>query len=378
MSEFKFSCPKCKGDILCDTSYSNRQINCPICQQLIVVPKSIGTKAGTGVVKKILTVVVILVVLGALGYGGWYFYSKHKEKVAAAAGNPAAQVAAPSSQSVASAMDTTEKMHLAYSSLDTLSAKGTAVMEIDMSGVTAADVNPKAKNTKARPAGMPTKMTMTTDVSMKLAKPDKYLVQGSMKQAAGPMISTNTVAAWSTGQTNYTLMMFNGGAFKNFTTVKDRNQALMMNGQGGALAVGIPQLFFDDTGTLAKLISDWGQTGDEAVDGENCAVLTGKLMGQKLTLWVSKTSYLAMKSQITLGGALSDADIDTAIALNTDTNMPPAKLAQLKAQAKQQMAMMTKIKGTITETYSYETNNTFSASDFNYPVPRGTKLVRGM
>jgi len=380
MSEFKFACPKCNGEILCDTTYSNRQINCPICQQLIVVPKAISKAGGGGVMKKVLMAVGILVVVGVLGAGGWYFYSKHKEKVAAAAGNPAAQVTEPSSQSVASALAVTEKMHLAYSSLDSLRAHGTAVMVIDTSAITAADVNPnsKNKNAKQRPAGLPKSVTMTTEVSMKLAKPNMFLIEGNMKQAAGPMTMTNTTATWSSGDTNYSLILAAGGAYKNFTTVKDRNQALMMNGQGGALAVGVPELFFDDMGTMSKFISDWGQTGEESLDGENCVMLTGKMMGQKLKIWVSKTSYLILKSEITLGGALSDADLDAAMALNTNTNMSAAQVAQMKAQAKQAVAMITKIKGTITETYDYETNYTFSANDFTYPVPRGVKLAKGM
>ena len=38
MSEFKFSCPQCGQHILCDALWSGRQINCPACQQPLVVP----------------------------------------------------------------------------------------------------------------------------------------------------------------------------------------------------------------------------------------------------------------------------------------------------------------------------------------------------
>jgi outer membrane lipoprotein-sorting protein len=38
--------------------------------------------------------------------------------------------------------------------------------------------------------------------------------------------------------------------------------------------------------------------------------------------------------------------------------------------------MMTKIRGTITETYdNIQTNETFTPDDFNYPVPRGVRLI---
>ena len=38
MSEFRFSCPQCGQHILCDTQWSGREINCPVCQQTLVVP----------------------------------------------------------------------------------------------------------------------------------------------------------------------------------------------------------------------------------------------------------------------------------------------------------------------------------------------------
>ncbi len=38
MAEFKFTCPQCKQHIQCDSSYVGFQINCPACQQAIIVP----------------------------------------------------------------------------------------------------------------------------------------------------------------------------------------------------------------------------------------------------------------------------------------------------------------------------------------------------
>ena len=38
MAEFKFSCQQCRQNIQCDTSYVGSRINCPACQQSIIVP----------------------------------------------------------------------------------------------------------------------------------------------------------------------------------------------------------------------------------------------------------------------------------------------------------------------------------------------------
>lgn len=40
MSEFKFSCPHCEQHIQCDESYSGKQMQCPACNHLIVIPLS--------------------------------------------------------------------------------------------------------------------------------------------------------------------------------------------------------------------------------------------------------------------------------------------------------------------------------------------------
>lgn len=38
MAEFKFPCPACKRLIQCDAAYVGTSVNCPLCQQAIVVP----------------------------------------------------------------------------------------------------------------------------------------------------------------------------------------------------------------------------------------------------------------------------------------------------------------------------------------------------
>ena len=40
MSEFKFSCPHCEQHIQCDSKFCGRQIQCPGCNHLIVIPPS--------------------------------------------------------------------------------------------------------------------------------------------------------------------------------------------------------------------------------------------------------------------------------------------------------------------------------------------------
>ena len=138
------------------------------------------------------------------------------------------------------------------------------------------------------------------------------------------------------------------------------------------------QHLFDDPAQLAKIIKDLGQTEDEPVNGQDCYTLTAKVLGQKVKIWVDKSTYLISQSQITLGGAISDADIDDAFSLVAAgfTNTPPQQLDMVKAQVKKYTPAMTKIRGAITSTTkNIELNPALSADDFNYAVPRGVRLT---
>lgn len=48
MVEFNFSCPRCGQNIQCATSYSGKQINCPVCQKPIMVPPALSSVAQPG------------------------------------------------------------------------------------------------------------------------------------------------------------------------------------------------------------------------------------------------------------------------------------------------------------------------------------------
>jgi len=112
------------------------------------------------------------------------------------------------------------------------------------------------------------------------------------------------------------------------------------------------------------------------VNGQDCSTITAKIFGQKMKLWVRKDNYMILQSQVTLGAPVSDADIDSAVGA-FDNNKDQEQVAKDKAQAKQQMQMMTKIRGTITDTYDdIEANPSLSSDDFHYSVPRGVRLAR--
>src|SRR5205823_5648210 len=129
------------------------------------------------------------------------------------------------------------------------SMEGSSMMVIDMSDVSAADLNPRAatnKNAARRTAAnMPKGVTNATDVVIKLTRPSQFMVQSKGIMAMGRMRMTNTMAVWSPGETNYALMIM--GGTKRFNYADDRASVMAISNQGGgSLASSVVQLFFGD------------------------------------------------------------------------------------------------------------------------------------
>ena len=139
------------------------------------------------------------------------------------------------------------------------------------------------------------------------------------------------------------------------------------------------QELLGDPANLTKIVKDLGQTADESVSGQDCYTLTAKVLGQKVKIWVDKTSYELWQWQITLGGKIADADIDDAVSLfaAANSNAPKGQLDMAKTEIKKRTPAMTKVRGTLTFTAtSIRRNPDFSADDFTYSVPPGVRLVK--
>lgn len=378
MADFIFPCPQCAQHIQYDDAYVGYQINCPTCQAAIIVPAAMqrpAGKGGKGVWRAVLISLAVLAACAGLGVGGWHLYSKHKAKL----GNPAAQVAAPTAAAAIEALSILGKVHSAYTNLTSARADGTVTLFLDVSNITLADVSPNlpanAKNANRHPPGMPKIITSTTELSIKRAQPALYYVAGDSVSKIDRMNMTNTFAFWSSDKGKF---MFTDSHQKmmppSYRQLADGSATNNDTEQFKKM-----QEFFADPANLTKIIKDLGQTDDESVNGQDCYTLTAKVIGQKVKIWVDKTTYLVPQWQLTLGGAFSDADIDDAFSLVAAgfTNIPTMQLDMIKAQVKKSAPVAIKIRGTLTFTSrNVETNPTLSADDFNYPVPQGVSLVR--
>jgi outer membrane lipoprotein-sorting protein len=337
----------------------------------------------SNVLKTVLIITAAVVLLAGFGAGGWFGFSKYKEHKAAKKANPAAQVATPTANAAIQALGILTKVHSAYTNSTSATADGTVTLFLDLSNLTFADLNPDApantKNSNRRPPGMPRIITNATEFSVKRAPTNWFYFAGEAVSKVDRLFLTNTFAMWSADKGTFmftdshqrmapaTYMQLAAAGSVNNTSEQVAEQTRKM------------QELFGDPAQLTKIIKDLGQTEDEPVNGQDCYTLTAKVLGQKVKLWVDKSTYLISQSQITLGGAISDADIDDAFSLVSAgfTNLPPAQLEMIKAQVKRYTPAMTKIRGAITSTTkNVELNPALSADNFIYPVPKGVRLIQ--
>ena len=416
-----FSCPQCNQQIECDVSYSGRQIHCPSCQKEIVVPQAPGLadtppasvsprpayeapppKTKSKALRNVLVITVFVLVLAGLGVGSWFVFTKFKADQAAQEakkGNPAAQVTTPTAAAALQALSILTKVQSAYTNLTSstsMTADGTVTLFLNLSNLTMADVNPtapantrnatsaartrNARNAARRPPGMPAIITNTTVYSIKRAQTNWIYVAAEAALKMDRQTLNYTFAVWSADKG---MFVFTDPHQPGVPATYMQMPVTTLTAASGATEqVKMFQQVFSDPAQLTKIIKDLGQTDNESVNGQDCYTLTARVLGQKVKIWVDKTSYLISQSQITLGGPISDADVDDAFSLVATlvaigfTNVPPAELDMIKAQVKLITPAMTKIRGTITSiTKNLVINPTLTSDDFNYPVPEGVRLT---
>jgi hypothetical protein len=334
----------------------------------------------SGALKMILSVVAALVG-AAVGFFAVQYFMGNIGHGKAAKENPAAKVTAPTAEAVVKALSILSKVHSAFTNMDGTTVEGTFTMFLDISNITMADIDPDRaatlKNADRHPQGMPRVITNTTEVTVRGARAlsNWFYFAGEAVSKVDRLTVSNTFAFWSSDKGRFS---FSDSHMKG---MPPRYQQLpdVTPGDDPTAQFKNMQHLFEDPANLTKIIKDLGQTGDESVSGQDCYTLTAKVLGQKVKIWVDKTSYLVWQWQITLGGKISDADVDDAVSLFAAamTNMPPKQLDIAKVEIKKRTPAMTKVRGTLTFTSnSIRQNPNPSAEDFYYTVPSGVRLIQ--
>jgi hypothetical protein len=253
------------------------------------------------------------------------------------------------------------KSAAAYKSLDTYEAEGTVISDLDRNGY---------------------RMKMDTTFSIKLKKPNLYLIVWTQKKRVPPALDQSG-AVWNAGNQPY-LYMGIKRAYGKMTS--DKIALFSAAGISGG-AVIIPPLFFpqftDHFVPFGDLIQPTLE-GTELIGDDSCYVISGSSkVTKKETYWISMSSYLVRKYarsfEPPVGGMKiyksTDQQLEESIRA-MGKEVTPESMDEIRKTMTQVLDDMknAKTKGLLTETQEKISTPTLSQQDFEFKIPPGTVL----
>ncbi len=356
MSEFKFSCPRCQQNIQATSEYSGQLINCPSCQTQMMVPAAPDAPAATAGKlsmaastphpqaassaaaafhslqpvrkKKPKTGLIVGLSVGACAIAAAIIFGpglmkKYKPAEVAATPPPAATNEPPPPPPLTT-QEILQNVGDSYKGMKDYSAEAKTVCNLDMSALVPGKTAP---------------VTINTSSSLQLGRTNNYRLEWQQ------IVSGTTIkgAAWSSGKGNFV-----GYGPVAPSKVKTREQALLPAASALILSGGIAEIFFADTNSIAAAVKDFTKTNGPSLNGLDCYMLIGEQNHLSVEVWVNKSTFLINQIEVTLGGKID-----------------PAELKKLPLEQRNVMTALSKLKGTITETYdNIHTNQNLLASAF--------------
>jgi outer membrane lipoprotein-sorting protein len=248
-----------------------------------------------------------------------------------------------------------------YQSMTAYSSEGTITADIDTGGG---------------------KTTMETTFSIKLKKPNQYLITWNQTTQNIPFAQSGAV--WSDGSQPYLYM----GVMKAYSKMSGDEMALgAATGISGGAAFTIPSLFLpvfkSQPDPFSRLINPQIE-GGELVDGDDCYIISGSsTVSKKETFWISKTAHLIRKYSRSLeapeGGVklpqMTDQQLDESIKAMgqqvTDATRQQMRDSMKKAQESLKTA---NLKGSSTEVHLKINSPDLKDSDFDFKPPAEATL----
>ena len=226
------------------------------------------------------------------------------------------------------------------------------------------------------------KINIETKFSIKLKKPNLYLISWNQKACQGEQAGT----VWNNGSQPYLYM----GIAKSYSKMQNDEMAIAAaTGISGGAAHTIPSLFLETFRNGSDYFSQLSNTKlekSEKINGEDCYVISSGTLSDslKVTLWISKNTFFVLQQLLVVAPAnikmpeMSDAELENAIKASgekvTEENKEAmrAALKQRKANLKEAPSVKT------TETHSKISTQPVSQKDFNFDVPQGTVLKENL
>jgi hypothetical protein len=249
-----------------------------------------------------------------------------------------------------------------YQSMSVYSAEGTITCDLDTANV---------------------KTTEQTTFSIKLKKPNQYLITWNQTNAFMPAF-VQAGAVWNAGSQPYFYM----GVMKAYSKMSSDEIALgSATGISGGAAFTIPSLFLpvfkSQPAPFSRLLNPQIEAAEQ-IDGDDCYVISGgSTISKKETFWISKTTHLIRKYSRSLeppaGGIkfpqMTDQQLDDAIKASgqqpTDASRQQMRNTMKQAQDSIQTA---NLKGFSTEIQLKIAAPDLKDADFNFKLPPDATL----
>ena len=251
-----------------------------------------------------------------------------------------------------------EQAAAAYREMETYKAEGTAVSNLDMGAM---------------------KGTVETSFTIRLKKPNLYLITWSQKNSGTP--ETQSGAVWNAGTQPY-LYMSSLNAYSPMTN--DMIALGAATGISGGAAATIPYLFLalpQEAQWAFSRLTNPMLKGSEQIGDEDCYVIGGpSSISKEETFWISKTSHLVRTYSRSLEAPaagrkmpeLTDEQLEESIK-----GMGLEVTEQRKKETREMMegmAKMPSMKGAITEVHARVSSPESGQEDFTFALPEGAAL----
>lgn len=231
------------------------------------------------------------------------------------------------------------------------------------------------------------KIHTQTSFTMRLKKPNQYLVQWTQKNMPAPSAGQHG-AVWSDGEQPFLYI----GAMKAYGKMGSDEMAL-----GGAMGISggcvytIPALYLavfkDQPHPFTRLQEPKIETSEKIGD-EECHVISGaSTISKKETFWISKSRFLVLKYCRSLeppdGGVtipeMTDQQVAEALqGLGQEVTAESMKKMRAMMEKSKTLFETAQMKGSMTELHEKVSSPELKKEDFQFAVPEGTELKESL
>lgn len=274
-----------------------------------------------------------------------------------------------------------QKVQGAYAAITNYTSTGKIVSHVDMAGTDFSKLGMSKELTDSpglkQAMAMSRNQAILTDFTIKIARPDRYVIEWELKAAATPGESMKG-AAWSEGTNHFVMMNTN-----QYSQLPDQRMAFALS---GGVAETVPKFFFEGSFGLLRFknLLQHVRLPDEKLGDDDCYIVEGSHVGiGRERYWIRKADHLVCQIQQVYRDNTDKSPAKTGAAIreqlkamNVEATSELLANPELRKLTESLMAMEAGIKGTNTETHTgILVNQPLKSADLSFQPPSTAKLV---